>query len=525
MANNKVTAAALDWALTHLDAQGDGDLFPRPFEIALIKQEWHTVRPELDVIDISQHRWHAMRRVLVPKDDLSFRRACQLDPIDAILFNAIIYEHGVQIEALRRPVAEATVFSYRFAPDSSGNMFASGNPWQSFWGSSSTKSTASTVANGPTAAVAVIDITDFYNQISHHSLENQLNEANLPGVFVKALINLLSMSSEGVSRGIPTGPHASNFLAEAVLIPLDNYLSLQGFSFCRFVDDLFIFCESREKAQTAIFEVADFLDKTQKLSLNKQKTEIIDPVAFSKRADAMMINHPINDEEKAILSVIGRHGGPYTRIRLSSLSPGDLRKLETAQIDAVLSAYLSQTHPDYIRLRWFLRRLAQTGIPSSVPLIVNNIDRLLPAIGDTAAYLVSAVDTFQGNWLQIGDGVLNALTQPVVLHNEYLQLVLLSLFARVDSLNHLERLVQMYNGLSPFAKREILLAAGNTRKSLPWLQILKTAFGQMDEWQRRAYLYAVRQLPKDERKFWIKNQKPSLSRLEKLVATDSDRQP
>lgn len=412
MVNNKLSAGSLDWSLKHLETEGDGDLFPRPFELAILADKWSAVRPQLERIDISQHQWHPMRRVLVPKDDLSFRRACQLDPIDSLLFNAIVYEYGSLIESRRRPTAENSVFSYRFAPDVSGTMFAAGNPWESFWRIAQMKSViAPTGQNVP--SVAVVDITDFYNQISHHSLENQLAQAGIPGVCVRALINLLATSSEGVSRGIPTGPHASNFLAEAVLIPLDDYLRLKGFSFCRFVDDMFIFCDSREKAQTAIFEVADFLDKTQKLSLSKQKTEILESEVFRRRAETMLINNPINSEEAEILAVIGRHGGPYSRVPLSRLSADDLHILESSQINAVLAAYLSEHKPDYIRLRWFLRRLAQTGIPSSVPLIVNNIARLLPAIGDAAAYLKSAAETFTGDWLLIGDGVLAPFISPL----------------------------------------------------------------------------------------------------------------
>lgn len=101
-------------------------------------------------------------------------------------------------------------------------------------------------------------------------------------------------------------------------------------------------------------------------------------------------------------------------------------------------------------------------------------------------------------------------------------MVLLSLFARIEELNHMDRLVQQFNALSPLAQREILLAAGNTTESLPWLQLVKTSFGQMDEWQKRAYLFAIRQLPRDERKFWIKAHRLGFSMLEALVAADSE---
>ncbi len=71
------------------------------------------------------------------------------------------------------------------------------------------------------------------------------------------------------------------------------------------------------------------------------------------------------------------------------------------------------------------------------------------------------------------------------------------------------------------SRREIILAAGNDKQSAPWLQSLRVDFQQMDSWQKRAFLFAVRQLPKDERKFWIGTQLLTFSLLEKCVANAS----
>ncbi len=140
--------------------------------------------------------------------------------------------------------------------------------------------------------VATLDITDFYNQIYHHTVENQLIDSGVSNSYKKALVSLLETASDGVSRGLPTGPHGSNLLAEIVLIPLDNFLVLNGLSFCRYVDDIHIFCESHADAQNAIFQVADFLDKTQKLSLNKQKTSILNGSDFRAKAELMLVITP-----------------------------------------------------------------------------------------------------------------------------------------------------------------------------------------------------------------------------------------
>ena len=46
------------------------------------------------------------------------------------------------------------------------------------------------------------------------------------------------------SYGIPTGPIASNLLAEALLHKVDEYLLSYGFRFIRFIDDYYFFCSS-----------------------------------------------------------------------------------------------------------------------------------------------------------------------------------------------------------------------------------------------------------------------------------------
>jgi len=504
-------AGSLDWALDHLVFEGDGDLFPRPFEIDVIKTAWATLRQHLLSIDVASYLWQPVQTVLVPKDELSFRRACQMDPLDSMLYSAMIYEIGPLIESRRRPLAEQSVFSYRFAPQAEGSLYGKGNPWKDFW-------TTSVARSGGDKHIAIVDISDFYNQIYHHTLENQFDLSGVSPDIKKALLNIFKEVSANVSRGIPVGPHASHLVAEMSLIPLDDYLSLKGFTFTRFVDDLHIACDSYEAAQAAIYEIANFLDKSQKLSLNKQKTEILSALAFQQRAALMLTDNPINEEEKKVLKIIQGSAGPYTKVIFDQLSPDDLAFIKTADITGILKSYLDAPAPNYIRLRWFLRRLSQTGVPSAVEFVVTNLQGMLPAIGDAAAYLNSAKDSYQGNWPNMGDALLKALQLKVVSQNEYLQIVLLSLFSRVSPLNHIDKLVQAFDQYGNAARREILLASRYTGKTTPWLQTLKSSIGNMDPWQRRAMLYASVQVPKDERKHWLNSITKSLSPLEKAIS-------
>src|SRR5687767_3408467 len=99
----KLKSTSINWAMKNVLKEGDTDLFPRPFELQIIKACWSTLRPDIEKIDINTHAWEGPRRVIVPKSDLAFRSASQLDPIDSILFAAIIKEIGAKIEKRRMP--------------------------------------------------------------------------------------------------------------------------------------------------------------------------------------------------------------------------------------------------------------------------------------------------------------------------------------------------------------------------------------------------------------------------------------
>ncbi len=185
---------SLDWAITHLWKYGDTDLFPIPFEFGLFRKHWATVRPELERIDIGAHQWGSARQIIVQKDEVAFRRTTQFDPLDAILFASIIYEIGKFIEKHRIKRSKNVVFSYRFSPTKKGRLYRTERGWNQFWENSKTLASAHEY-------VVVSDITDFYNQIYHHEVENQLQAAKVQEPFIKAIMNLLRSVTQKVSRG------------------------------------------------------------------------------------------------------------------------------------------------------------------------------------------------------------------------------------------------------------------------------------------------------------------------------------
>src|SRR5690606_6411019 len=208
---------------------------------------------------------------------------------DALLFAGLVYEVGGLIEAKRQPVARNRAFSYRFDPSPDGGLF-SADKWDEFWLTSIQRSQQKPV-------VLVVDITDFYNQISHHSIENQLQRCGVSAPDIKILMNLLKASTGSISKGIPVGPHPCHLLAEASLIPVDELLEQRGWEFCRYVDDIHVFCGSEEEAKVALFALAGALDQYHKLTLNRQKTRVMSASDFQPMAKGKAEDQPINPTE------------------------------------------------------------------------------------------------------------------------------------------------------------------------------------------------------------------------------------
>lgn len=132
-----LTPAALDWALTHVKKFGDTDIFPVPFEFDAIAHAWTALKGELASRDLEVLRIRSARRFLVPKPGGGFRAAVQLDPLDALIYTALVYEMAPTLENARIPASQKIACSYRIQLDPNGSFFGPSNGWHDFHGRSS----------------------------------------------------------------------------------------------------------------------------------------------------------------------------------------------------------------------------------------------------------------------------------------------------------------------------------------------------------------------------------------------------
>lgn len=492
----KLQEDSIRWAIKHIKKEKDTDLFPvlKEYEI-LFENEKYLVNI-LKNIEIENYNWQQYRRFIIPKDEYSYRVAIQLDPIDNILIVALIYQYGYKIEKRRLPIESKKVFNYRFKPTSDGKMYDKKEAWKNFWSTSKEKMKQYNFA-------VYIDIADFYNRIYHHTLENQLIECGLQNQVIKSIKRMLQNTTQTVSQGIPIGPHAMHLFAEMCLMPLDEKLIMKGYDYCRYSDDIIVFCNSKNEGQIVIYELAKVLDSL-KLNMQRHKTKIYTKEDFLKKCDYMLKDNPISELEEEMIRTIKTYSSdPYALIGIDNISEVDKEVFSEERIENILMDYLTE-NKDYQRIRWLFRRLSNVGVDTAINITIKEIDNLMPAISDIALYFSSIAQESNIVLENIGEKLLKLLDNPIIRSNEFLQITILNLFAKTDKFDHIARLVGMFNNSSDYMKREIILAAYSAKQK-SWIRELKQDYNGLGVWGQRALLIASELLPKDERKFFVQN--------------------
>lgn len=490
---------SLDWSIQFISRHADGDLFPKMPEMeALVSKKVKFIKL-LTSEQISNHTPGPCRRFLVPKDDVSYRQATQLDLQDSIILTALVHQFGQGIEAKRLP--SDTVFSYRFNPTLEDGLYSNKNAWNDFWKKASDLSYSC-------SNVLYCDIADFYNQIYHHTVENQLISCGFPNQETKWIISLLASTTAGVSRGVPIGPHAVHLIAESTMIPIDNTLQSYGLTFVRYADDIIVFCKDKAACDKSLAIIANVLDTQQRLMLQRHKTKILKSKKFRTICDDMVEDHPINAEEASLLAIIKKYskGDPYKVITYDQVSADDWRSISQDAVTKVIKEYIAKKSVDYIRLRWFYRRLSQIGHPGAIEVSLEKLESLGPCFANICFYLASVQSIEPKDWNAMGSSVLKLLDNEKVKLHQYFRLLILSLFSRNAFINHFPILSNLFQAADASARREILLAA-KINNATDWIRSHKETFQSMDPWQRMAYLYCVSGLPADEKKHFIKRWK------------------
>lgn len=124
--------------------------------------------------------------------------------------------------------------------------------------------------------IATFDISAFYDTIPHELLLKVLTTNPNGDLHSNAKVWLKTWSSDRQSdqhnHGIPQGPMASDFLAECILLTIDEKMS-EHYAYFRYVDDIRILGKTELEVRQALVYL-DILCKSRGLIPNSDKTKI-----------------------------------------------------------------------------------------------------------------------------------------------------------------------------------------------------------------------------------------------------------
>lgn len=273
-------------------------------------------------------------RLIAPSGPAGFRVVTKIHPFWNIYFNGL----GIAIAEKLEPLRSPRTFSYRFKSNGDAELFDSKYSWRRYKQTTIEKS----LLSGTEAVVVQTDISSFYNQLSHHHIENFISDLGNNGSIVAKQINaLLGKFSAGRSFGLPVGGQASRILAELFLKYVDDAMTSSGIEWYRYVDDYVLIAKTYAEAYKALSSLAHSL-ANYGLDINKTKTVFLSAKNYVDYVSAQLGDH---DEESSKLRTIDLRFDPYSdtpREDYETLK----ETVESLEIRRLLNRELEKSIPD-----------------------------------------------------------------------------------------------------------------------------------------------------------------------------------
>lgn len=425
-----------------------------------------------------------------------FRVAHQLDPLDSLLYAAMVYEMGASIEGARLPPDVAC--SYRFEPSTAGDFYPRDSGWKAYAGRSRELATRY-------ACVLYVDIADFYNQVYHHRVGGSLETCGIPSPRARNVEKFLSRFTAKQSRGLPVGASGSHLLAEACLIDIDTFLKQAGVPFVRYVDDFRVFSDSRAQLTDLLQRLTRLLHANHGLALQTGKTEIenTDDFILTRLNDPVhAFNEQLDDRLADLadhLSELSEEMG-YGAVTLDDIPDHQVAKEAAELLMASFKQLLEQPRARLGPLKSLLREARAWRSVDLLPLVLDELQVLLPIMGDVCRYIQTVCPDDHDT---VAERLMAAVGKSVYVSCDYVAMWVLDLFAKrpeivafQTALNFAQRF-EAGLGLRPQA----LLARAHEDPC--WVRSQKLDVANLRPWDRRAVIYAASALPQSDINAWL----------------------
>ncbi len=482
-----LTEQSLEFAREHINKYYDSDFFPKAIEFDALWHQWDEVKKDLMSKNIGKLWVTSPRAMTIAKPKGGFRVVHQLEPLDAVVYTALACEVAPAVEAARMPADAHIACSYRLSI-ADGSYFAGGSGWANF--NKKTEELAAKFKN-----VLATDVTDFYNQIYLHRVNNAIESADAKlKPIADDIEGFLSRLNDKSSQGVPVGPAASIVLSEAVLIDVDLFLKDLGVAHTRYVDDFRIFSDSPRDLYKVLERLTLYLYENHRLTVSSEKTFVLNAAEFVQK-------HLHNNyaEEKVQLLETLEVFNPYTDdFEEIEVEVADEEAQQHAQLIAAIEKVINYEHLDLGLARSVIRTARRNSIPVIAKYLLESFDFFAPVVNDVALYLDKITDPNLAKELR---PLVEKLLSSSALDSQLVRFWIEWYVAQYPDFMKIAKIRQFVFGGENVENQA---RAAITTKNVAWVRDHKAGVYNLGGWARRAVLHASRVLPSDERNHWLK---------------------
>jgi hypothetical protein len=518
-----INEKSLEWARTHLIRFGDNDFFPAAFEFGVLASKWNEIKPQLLAINLATHEPRPPLVRFAPRRDGAFRILHRLDPIDSLIYTALVYEILQTPETAGSEAIEARSLHIEPTPDGSF-LHATRNSWQNYIDRISRLSQEFRGPQNTGGYVLMTDIQDFFGHIQPRRLIRFLAESRPARPDrIQMLGKFLGALCTGAGRGLPAGPSASTVLAETLLTAIDRKLLDSGNAFARWGDDFRIFFRTRADAETAMEELSTYLNDVHEMALSPHKTRLVSIEEFESHHFRRLPDESRDAGEAEIR--LNRFAGQSAQPLLYAWMVEPASEAQSLTIYSQMrqqpdfheasETYLAHfkraitaSPPDLVAARRILRKAAMFRMPALLPSLLAHFDKTGPVIREAAAYLNAVLDS--ENVRTYGAQLRNAWEKKVHV-STYISEWMSHLFTN-PCFNEIG-LPANYNDI-PDVRSKALIALRKGDED--WVKRNISHLDAMDFWDKRAVIYAGALLTDTDRKAAVKSVKRGI--MERIVA-------
>jgi hypothetical protein len=482
-------------ALQNIIKHGDTDIFPFPFERSLFE---HDLDKTFNILESYYNNTAHALTIASPHNItahsqvgyLGFREADLIDPLWNAFYLGLVISIAADIEKQRIHTDEQTIFSHRFAWDEEKAALFNHSGWFDY--------KKQCVANAKKYPLLLqTDIVNFYPNINHRQLAQDLSRIDPDNVAASRIMQLLQHFTHQLNFGLPVGGPASRILAELILNETDHQLKSRQIPFCRYADDFTLFCTDEADAYRKLILLTQILAK-QQLSLHKDKTKIIKAKEYQDIHQYLEPKAPEKpDSEAQKIYQLNFRFNPYTTPDLDDPHSAH-DEHDGVDIVAFLSREVKKTKIDLPLTKQAINAIKAVPITEQVQAIRILLDHVhsltLSPVFTNSIRLVRR--QYEKLPPEAQDFIDHALIRLFIIDHFLIRIdVNTSYLIQILSIRHTPEketlLADLYTTCAnPYIRRQIIVAMANWT-CRAWLQDRMPHYPAMSSWEQRAFLYAT----------------------------------